>query len=283
MADLEITKDKFTSEIDNLASSLEQDFYRNKDNISPMISITYFFVISLGYLFLQIFAIVQSNSYEEIDKIKTHKLYLISYCLLILLGSFFINFNISKGICPDTPINIYTLILHTLLPWLIIFGSIYGILIIFDTWHRPFSNTLGYLVIKILQVERYFSELLKPARDAVNTSTDDPNEKEQNEQLLQAILNMETNKNIFINELDEDPLLYNQFMQQLKDAKIIDKLDENNKKQIYKLVVIKNSIGRFIWFFLSGIVISTITYNNMINASCNETKTSILKKYEKIS
>lgn len=278
MANLEITKDKFTSEIDNLASGIEEDFYRNKDNISPMISITYFFVISLGYLFLQIFAIVQSDSLEEIDKIKTHKLYLISYCLLILLGSFFINFNISKGICSDTPINIYTLLLHTLLPWLIIFGSIYGILIIFDTWHRPFSNTLGYLVIKILQVERYFSELLKPARENASSKSD-----QNNAELLQAILNIETNKNIFINELDEDPMLYHQFMKQLKDAQIINESDENNEKQIYKLVVIKNSIGRFVWFFLSGIVISTITYNNMINASCNETKTSILKKYEKIS
>ena len=103
-----------------------------------------------------------------------------------------------------------------------IFGSIYGLLLIFDTWHRPFSNTLGYFVIKILQVERYFSKLLEPARDAVSTKT------EENEQLLQAILNIETNKNIFINELDEDPILYKQFMQQLKDAKIIKLLSEND-------------------------------------------------------
>lgn len=278
MVDLGVTKNEVSSEIDNLISGVEQDLYRNKDNLSPMISITYFFVISLAYLFLQIFVIVRSESLIEIDKVKTHKLYLISYCLLILLGSFFINYNISKSLCPDSPINIYTLILHTLLPWLLIFGSIYGLLLIFDTWHRPFSNTLGYFVIKILQVERYFSKLLEPARDAISTKT------EENEQLLQAILNIETNKNIFINELDEDPILYKQFMQQLKDAKIIKLLSENdgenNENEIYKLIVIKNSVGRFVWFFLAGIVISTITYNNMINSSCNISKESILKQYD---
>lgn len=275
MTDLEITKDELSSEIGNVASGLNDDLYRSKDNLSPMISITYFFVISLGYLFLQIFAIVRSDELEIVNNVKTNKLYLISYCLLILLGSFFINFNISKSICPNNSINTYTILLNTLFPWLFIFGSIYGILLVFDTWHRPFSNTLGYLIIKILQVENIFLSLLK----------NNKRNREDSEELIKAIVNMETNKSIFINELDEDPGLYREFMSQLRNAGIIasDSHENPNEIELFKLVVIKNSIGRFVWFFLAGIVISTITYNNMINSSCNETKTSILNRYNSMS
>lgn len=272
MDGLEISKGDVARQLNKFTDDAN-GFYSNKDNISPMVSITFFFAISSLYLFLQIFVIVNATSLVEIDNVKTHKLYLISYCILILLGSFFINYNISKSLCPGDNINVYTLILNTVFPWLFIFGSIYGILLVFDTWHRPFSNTLGYLVIKLLGIESLFVNIL--------TNTD------ANEAILQAILNMKTNKSIFINEMDEEPVMFKKFFEELNKAKIIDKKDDDkyNKDitEIYKLIVIKNSVGRFVWFFLSGIIISTVTYNNMINSSCNQSKTSILKNYDNIS
>tara|TARA_Y100001935_G_scaffold255505_1_gene269020 strand:+ start:83 stop:946 length:864 start_codon:yes stop_codon:yes gene_type:complete len=282
MDNLEITQGDITRQLNKFSENSEE-FYSNTDNLSPVVSITYFFVISLAYLFLQIFVIVNSTSLVEIDNVKTHKLYLISYCILILLGSFFINFNISKGLCPNDNTNIYVLLLNTIFPWLFIFGSIFCILIVFNTWHRPFSNTIGYFVIKILGIEDYFGNMLKKA---MPSDSEDGNEQEKQKKnnLIQAIINMSTNKSIFINELDEEYNLFDDFMEQLKIAEII-KADEETKKniiEIYKLVVIKNSVGRFVWFFLSGIIISTVTYNNMINSSCNQSKTSILKAYEDI-
>lgn len=282
MDNLEITQGDITRQLNKFSENSEE-FYSNTDNLSPVVSITYFFVISLAYLFLQIFVIVNSTSLVEIDNVKTHKLYLISYCILILLGSFFINFNISKGLCPNDNTNIYVLLLNTIFPWLFIFGSIFCILIVFNTWHRPFSNTLGYLVIKILGIEDYFGNMLKKAMPS-DSETDNEEQKQKTNNLMQAIINMSTNKSVFINELDEEYNLFDEFMNQLKSAKII-KDDEETKKniiEIYKLVVIKNSVGRFVWFFLSGIIISTVTYNNMINSSCNQSKTSILKAYEDI-
>lgn len=273
MVDLEVTKGGIARQLNKFTDDAN-GFYSNKDNLSPMVSITFFFAISSLYLGLQIFVIVSSSSLAEIDNVKTNRLYLASYCMLILLGSFFINYNISKSLCPSDNINVYTLILNTVFPWLFIFGSIYGILLVFDTWHRPFSNTLGYLVIKLLGIETLFEKILaKPDADV------------KNQELIQAVLNMKTNKSIFINELDEEPILFNQFIEQLKDAGIAAKLDDNTKDitEIYKLIVIKNSVGRFVWFFLSGIIISTVTYNNMINASCDQSKTSILKVYDDIA
>lgn len=271
MVDLEVTKGGIARQLNKFTDDAN-GFYSNKDNLSPMVSITFFFAISSLYLGLQIFVIVSSSSLAEIDNVKTNRLYLASYCMLILLGSFFINYNISKSLCPSDNINVYTLILNTVFPWLFIFGSIYGILLVFDTWHRPFSNTLGYLVIKLLGIETLFEKIL--AKPGV-----------KNQELIQAVLNMKTNKSIFINELDEEPLLFNQFIEQLKEAGIAAKLDDNTKDitEIYKLIVIKNSVGRFVWFFLSGIIISTVTYNNMINASCAQSKTSILKVYDDIA
>lgn len=276
MADLEVNQGDIARQLNKFTDG-SNEFYSNPYNISPMVSITYFFVISLAYLFLQIFIIVNSTSLLEIDNVKTHKLFLFGYCILILLGSFFINYNISKSLCPSDNINVYILVLNTLFPWLFIFGSIFCILIVFDTWHRPFSNTLGYFVIKILGIEKLFEDILY---NGENLQESDQNKNN----IIQAILNMKTNKSIFINELDEEPSFFNQFIKQLKDANIVAKeTDEKNITEIYKLIVIKNSVGRFVWFFLAGIIISTVTYNNMINTSCNQSKTSILKSYENTS
>jgi len=276
MADLEVNQGDIARQLNKFTDG-SNEFYSNPDNISPMVSITYFFVISLAYLFLQIFIIVNSTSLVEIDKVKTHKLFLFGYCILILLGSFFINYNISKSLCPSDNINVYILVLNTLFPWLFIFGSIFCILIVFDTWHRPFSNTLGYFVIKILGIEKLFEDILYNGENLQESHQNKNN-------IIQAILNMKTNKSIFINELDEEPTFFNEFIKQLKDANIVAKeTDEKNITEIYKLIVIKNSVGRFVWFFLAGIIISTVTYNNMINTSCNQSKTSILKSYENTS
>jgi len=275
MDNLEITQGDVTRQLNTITDDANE-FYSNKDNLSPMIAITFFFVISSAYLFLQIFVIVSSTSFVEIDQVKTHKLFLFGYCVLILLGSFFINYNISKSICPNDNINLYTLILNTLFPWLFIFGSIFSILLVFDTWHRPFSNTLGYFVIKLLGIEKLFENILK--KDSQDS---------QDQNVLQAILNMKTNKSIFINELDEEPTWFSEFIDQLEKANIIKEKTtpdmEKSIMEIYKLIVIKNSVGRFVWFFLSGIIISTVTYNNIINSSCNQSKTSILQEYDKIS
>jgi len=276
MDGLEISKGDVARQLNKFTNDAN-GFYSNKDNLSPMVSITFFFAISSLYLFLQIFVIISATSLVEVDNVKTHKLYLISYCILILLGSFFINYNISKSLCPVDNINVYTLILNTVFPWLFIFGSIYGILLVFDTWHRPFSNTLGYLVIKLLGIESLFVNIL--AKPKGNDS--------DNEKILQAILNMKTNKSIFINEMDEEPVTFKEFFDQLTFAKIIENNDNDKYTKditnIYKLIVIKNSVGRFVWFVLSGIIISTVTYNNIINSSCNQSKTSILKNYDNVS
>jgi len=284
MVDLEINQGDIARQLDKFTDEASE-FYSNPDNISPIVSITYFFVISLAYLFLQIFIIVNSKTHQEIDNVKTHKLYLFGYCMLILLGSFLINYNISKSLCPKDNINMYTLILNTLFPWLFIFGSIYGILIVFETWHRPFSNTIGYFVIKILGIEKLFEDILHKEEEL----SDDDSNPEKRLNIIQAILNMKTNNSIFINELDEDQALFDSFITQLGKANIIEEIKDTESdiskkvKEIYKLVVIKNSVGRFVWFVLAGIIISTVTYNNMINSSCNQSKTSILQAYEDIA
>ena len=69
MDNLEITQGDITRQLNKFSENSEE-FYSNTDNLSPVVSITYFFVISLAYLFLQIFVIVNSTSLVEIDNVK---------------------------------------------------------------------------------------------------------------------------------------------------------------------------------------------------------------------
>ena len=96
----------------------------------------------------------------------------------------------------------------TLLPWLVIFFTLYIVLKIFPGWITPFSNTVGYLVISILGVEKTLTDIL----------TNDSQEPD----LRKAIANIKHNKSNFINQMDIDTINFIEFIDELVKAGIID-------------------------------------------------------------
>ena len=41
-------------------------------------------------------------------------------------------------------------------------------------------------------------------------------------------------------------------------------------KDLYKLLVIKNVIGKVTWYTLTGVLVSSVSYNYIINMSCEK-------------
>jgi len=292
----------------------------------PGSSLIFFFLITVGFTVISLISIQNAKSIEAIENAKDSSLLNIIYICVIIIGSYFINTTVSKALCQSNSIQWSSILIATLLPWTIIFLSLYIILQIFPGWITPFSNTIGYLVITILGVEKTLTEILN-----TNADTDD---------LIKAIANIRHNKSNFINQIDINQTNFIDFIKQLVDTRIIDKnkldalanapipettaspspgetaspspgetatatptatpppapvrvggskskaikkynimyggdTDDSYKanfhiQNLYKLLVIKNMIGKITWYTLAGVLVSSISYNYITNMSCEK-------------
>jgi hypothetical protein len=133
----------------------------------------------------------------------------IIYVCILIIGSYFINTTVSKALCNSQAVRWTDILLATLLPWIIIFFTLFIVLKIFPGWVTPFSNTVGYLVISILGVETTLTAILN-------------NNTNVNGDLAKAIANITHNKSNFINQIDINKTTFLNFIDELKKVGIID-------------------------------------------------------------
>ena len=181
----------------------------NIDTPIPGSSLIFFFFITLGFLIFTLFSIQSAKSIEDIEKAKDGSMLTIIYVCILIIGSYFINSTMSKALCNSQAVRWADILLATLLPWIIIFFSLFIILKIFPGWITPFSNTVGYLVISILGVETTLTNILN-------------NKPGENSDLLKAIANITHNKSNFINQIDIDRTTFLTFIRDLKNFNIIE-------------------------------------------------------------
>lgn len=276
-------------------------------------SLIFFFFITLGFTIFTLISIQNAKTIPAIEKAKDGSLLTIIYVIIVIIGSYFINTSVSKALCNSDAIRWNSILMATLLPWTIIFFSLFVILKAFPGWITPFSNTVGYLVISILGVESTLTKIL---------NTND----ESDGDLKKAIANISHNKSNFINQIDIDVTDFNSFIQKLIDSKIIvlknpestatststpastarsgasygsapkpasartgtdsvrgvgsvASTNENNPdiQDLYRLLVIKNIIGKITWYVLAGVLVSSVSDNYIINMSCEKSLEEIQK------
>ena len=252
-----------------------------EDLPNPSGLLIYFLVISIIYFIYTAIQLFTSNS-DNIQTLseKANNMNLnIAYILVLIIGTYFININISKAMCSSQQIDWLNILFITLLPWLIIFIVLYFLLEIFPGWVTPFSNTIGYLVVILLGVEKKLKKMLN----------DETDENKGDRELVKAIANIQNNKSKFINQFNEKPYEFREFIIKLANAKIIkDEYTlasdnyEGNKKlaAIYKLVLIKHIIGKLFWYILAGVLISSISYSFIINLTCNKSIEEAERDYD---
>jgi len=280
----------------------------NIDTPVPGSSLIFFFFITLGFLIFTFFSIQSAKSIEDIEKAKDGTMLTIIYVCILVIGSYFINSTVSKALCSSQAVRWTDILLATLLPWIIIFFSLFIILKIFPGWITPFSNTVGYLVISILGVETTLTNILNSNPGVSND-------------LAKAIANITHNKSNFINQIDINKKTFLSFINDLINAQIIilgkpstaegqtegaegaegtravegaegtravegatnrsetDKaiLTNPDIQNLYKLLVIKNVLGQITWYILAGVLVSSVSYNYIINMSCDKSLEEITK------
>ena len=189
------------------------------------------------------------------------------YFILILVSQFILNIYLAKQLC-NSPSNVGTAAVATIIPWILIFGLLNLLLTMFPGWLAAFSNTIGYAVASVIGVSSLFTEKL------LNVGTP------PNKDALKVIQNILSDPSTIINTLNDENIV--NFWNKSVDVKLfkdglqkVQNVNPSNSPPLFselkKYIMLKNLVSYFIWYLLTGILITSISYNYMLTVPCVQT------------
>jgi len=190
------------------------------------------------------------------------------YFILILVSQFILNIYLAKQIC-NSPSNVGTAAVATIIPWVIIFGLLNFLLITFSGWLIAFSNTIGYGIASIIGLSTLFLDKLVNNVDNVKT-TDNP-------KLIKILLDMQNDPSTVINALNEYNVdtVWNKSIATGAFKNTLSKVTPDFMPpeflELKKYIILKDLVSYFMWYLLTGILITSISYNYMLTAPCIQT------------
>ena len=212
---------------------------------NPSTSIFAFFIITL------IFSIIK---YSIPDTMLT--LINIIYIGTLVAVQITINSSLAKSVC-DNAQSTTSGVVATIFPMLFIFGLLQLLLTIFPGWLEPFSNTFGYAIAKIGGAEKVVKDVLKPSATG---------------EISKAVSNIYNDPSIFLNQFNYDDkndfdVKWNKSRDLFNaDAVLVGSLKYNDFRNIVKL---KDLVSQFVWYMLAGILVTSRSYNYIINRPCS--------------
>lgn len=213
----------------------------------------YFIFITLIFIIVSII-LIKTDIKSEIIYIE----YI--YIFIVIFGSYVINISTNTDINEK---NRLTVLLYTLLPWVIIFIGVYILLKVYSNWITPFSNTIGYIFVNnILGLSNTFKKLINKKENIGEYNKD---------KIIEAIVNFNNNYEILLNSLNpDDDDGFKNFFKDFHEAKILNdiaKIDQDSDNEniinIKQLLKIKDFIGKICWFILAGTLSISVMNNSM--------------------
>ena len=162
----------------------------------------------------------------------------------------------------------------------------------FPGWTAPFSNTFGYLIAKLMGLPELMKKILA--------------EKTEGTEITRALESIKTDNSLFINELQTEarkqkndadgnpirPLQYERpkfdtVWKKLETDNIVKKFPELNNERgtmmdkLYYFVNMKYTISEYVWNLLTGFLVTSISYNYILNTGCAKSPKEMKKRYDK--
>lgn len=216
------------------------------------------------------------------------KIYIL-YFLFVIVGQLLINLSLLQNMCKTSIASVALPgIMYTIIPWLLIFGTLKVLFMLLPGWKSPFSNTFGYLIAKLIGLNSTMRGVLKP----LNLEEDSEVVLEGDQlKSFQTLRQIYKDDSVLINEITPDN--FDNFWRIMQKAQLLKtehevKNDPDLKgKTLDKLkgdlqwfVGFKDDVSEFIWYLLSGSLISSIVYNNMGQYKCVYSASEIQKQDE---
>jgi len=192
------------------------------------------------------------------------------YMLLVFISEYFVNLGLTNTLCGSNQIP--TAMLVTVLPWCVIFGIMVLLLSLFPGWLSPFSNTFGYAVALMAGLNDTMADILSSNPTGTKLG-------ESNEQMQQALSHIYSDQSLLVNEITVDN--FNYFWNNMKGVfrpGVANSLALKN--QLYNMVRLKDIVATYIWYMLGGLLITSVSYNYIINTSCSISAAEIQSRHE---
>lgn len=227
---------------------------------NPTLSIIIFLLLTLCYFIFKYYTKTPT----------TIKYVTLGYFLVLILVQFFINLGLTNEICgfsqPSTALKV------TILPWLLIFGTVSLLLTLFPNWLSPFSNTIGYLFAYITGVDTFFKSILSDKK-SMNQGSD-------NTDMVAAIKNVYEDKSLLINSMTTSNLT--EWWSVMKKGGLLKSgVGDTQFDELSGYVKMKTEIAEFVWYALTGVLTTSVSYNAILNSGCEQSVKEMEKRHAK--
>lgn len=269
-------------------------------NIVAFILITILYYIALKPK-LTLDILTDKDAYQKYNKSLYFNLGI--YFLLVLLVQFGINAGAIINKCGGSVgQNIGLAGIMTFLPWVLIFGLVIIILIVFPGFKGAFSDVIGYFYVSkkandaltdLLMDTNIYNKIDKVEEQPTAQPQEEPQQLPQaggtaEQKALQdaadAIIKLCGNMSILINQIVPSNFL--QYMEMLKPLMKpkynSDPVSLKNKEQeLLNVVVTRDNIGEAFWYIYTAILLISIIQYNIASRPCVKDTATMQANYQK--
>ncbi len=257
-----------------------------------LITIAYYSMPSIGKIPITL-DMLQSGNISQYYTTNLSRLGI--YFGLIVLSQFIINIFAVKSKCGGSAgQNIGTAALATFIPWLLIFGIMIAILIMFPGLKSAFSDVVGYFAVSSSANDILTDILLDTNTNELisNTNGLDDTQKTNLKRTAEAILKLAGDKSVLINQIVPENFLmvWNTLIPLMKpEITNNNELLGQKQQQLLDLVVLRENIGEATWYTYTAILLTSIISYNIMSRPClkdvstmKEERDKYLKEQEEI-
>tara|TARA_A100001015_G_scaffold49419_1_gene54553 strand:+ start:320 stop:1102 length:783 start_codon:yes stop_codon:yes gene_type:complete len=181
------------------------------------------------------------------------------YALSILIIEYFVNLSLSNQQCGEP--NYSMALSITVIPWTFMFGAMNVLIGLFPGWVRPFANTFGYAALLLVGGGKLISQIIRPNTENGSSGGDDV--------LAKIIAQIYENTGLLLNEIPNDPTGFDKFWTTMKPLMFPEAFDNSDlKMKLKKMIKIKYSIGEYIWYMITGLLVTSVSTNYLLNNGC---------------
>ena len=276
---------------------------------TPFLALFAFFSLTSIYITVRWFT---TDAFKVRNFTWVSKIVSVVYILLVLISQYYINLKHTKIICGTTQRS--KALLFTIVPNVLMFGLIFGLLIILPGWKAPFANTIGYTIIKTMGVTDILRKMMKTTKgkpmvgqqggqrggagkadQAPPALPPDPpspavvaakavakeKAKESRVEMKEILKYVQNDPSLIINEIT--PGNWDEWMEETALPKLFKKQYSLNKNhediaKLYNLVSLRDLVGEFIWLILAGFLVITTQTNALYSINCKGESSQMEKK-----
>ena len=211
-----------------------------------------------------------STDQSKINFYNKHMISLAFYLGAVVVTQLFLNIGYLMTKCGGSlDKNIGAAAIFTFIPWVLIFGILLLVLMIFPGFKSAFSDVIGYFVVAERANDIFGSILIGTDLNEMIEKSENIEKKRELTQAAEAIVKICGNKSILINQINTDNFL--NIWDILTPLMRPDLIQENKdifKQNLLELVVLKDNIGEAFWYVYTAILISSIVYYNLASRGC---------------